>query len=94
MTQVMQQHPYPIGPLSLCELEYWTRARSLRVRYFGEHIELDAYSWGSAMKSMVGIYPTFGHVDVRNRRWFKDLQQDRDQEIAIPVETFGVGWPD
>jgi hypothetical protein len=66
----MSDWPYPIGPLSLVELDYWVQSatRFQPVRYAGVCIP-DIVTWANKKKAETGIYPTFGHIDVRTRRW-------------------------
>lgn len=78
------EHPYPIGPPSLYQLEY--ARETIRYRqihnFFGRTPNEDPTA--VAINNMInGIYPTFGHIDNSHGRWYNDLWGAREKEIAI-----------
>lgn len=82
MTQVTD---YPHGPLSLVQLDYWTTTFD-RYPHAQVRIGEDAYDYGVRRVGEAGIYPTFGHIDVRTRRWYRDLFAQVG-EIGIPIQS-------
>ena len=79
------QYAYPIGPLSLVQLDYW----QMTFEVYPHSKPLpgeDAYDYGIRRVAEAGVYPTFGHIDVRTRRWYSDLWGAREHEVGIKVK--------
>lgn len=74
---------YPIGPVSLVELEYWIHdAHFQTVRHAGFSV-IDVVAWANQKKAETGIYPSYGHIDGRTARWI-DIS---GEVIARPMLT-------
>lgn len=87
----MTMHPYkyPIGPLSLVQLEYWKSSVKDAIRHGRLPAGTDPVTYANTRMPNSGIYPTFGHIDIRTRRWYRDLWSGRRQEIGIKVKVKG-----
>jgi len=65
-----------MGPLSLAQLATFERSPAART-------SRDAYDVGVRAMAEQGVYPTFGHVDCRHRRWYHDLWTGRKEPFGI-----------
>jgi hypothetical protein len=80
----MIQHRYPIGPLSLVQMESAAATKRYQIIHGWIAPEKDTYLVGMESQVERGVYPTFGHIDGSHRRWYRD-EWNRVGEFAIPV---------
>jgi hypothetical protein len=86
----MIQFKYPIGPLSLVELEdakALVRYREVHGWFGREPVSKDPYDIGVKAKAEGSLQLTFGHIDIRTRRWYRDLWGARQHEFGIPLKS-------
>lgn len=81
----MQQTPYPMGPLSLYQLGYWKVSLHFHQIHGMPGSDSDAYDLGIVGVAQRGIYPTFGHIDCKHGRWYKDIWGERIPENEVPI---------
>lgn len=79
---------YPMGPLSLVQLEYFHKAVALHVRCGRLPADTDPYDYGVKTVARLGIYPTYGHLDVMTRRWY--TENGNGQEIGLQLTFKGA----